>query len=404
MLGRLTSYTRQFDNNLWILCGGWFVGALGFAAAIPFLSIYFHTSLGMSMTEIGVFFGAMAVIRSAFQAIGGEISDRMSRKTLLVYAQLFRAVAFLFLGLAIDLEMGFWPIALFMTINSIFGAIYFPALHALVSDILPEKTRLEGYALTRSAGNLGWAAGPAIGGFMAHNSYAALFYIAAVILLASGLIFRFAFGAPAQARRDEAFRLADLVTLKNDTRLTTHCLLAFLLYLVVAQLIAPFSVYAVDTVGLSEIQLGYLYTINGLLVALAQIMVTRMLGGIRFTTQLAIGSVLYFIGYGAMGFSGNYIYLITAMIVVTTGEMAMSPPSLTLTSRLAPARQMGRYMGVYGFFMTAGWSLGPLYGGWFLDRFAGHSQAAWLLIASLAVVSALGYLWFGKRLDASLNR
>jgi MFS family permease len=403
MISRAVNYVRQFDRNLWVLCVGWFVGALGFAAAIPFLSIYFHDQLGMSMTEIGLFFGAMALVRAVFQAVGGEISDRMSRKNLLVYAQIFRAVAFLGLGLAIDYDLGFWPIAIFMTVNSIFGAIYFPALHALVSDILPEKKRLDGYALTRSAGNLGWAVGPAIGGFMAHTSYAGLFYIAAAILLVSGLIFWSIFRPPPHARREEAFRFSDLLALKNDKRLATHCLLSFLLFLVVAQLMAPFSVYAVGIAGLSEIQLGYLYTINGLMVALAQVAVTKLLGKVRFTTQLAIGSLFYFVGYGATGLSGNYAYLVAVIVVVTSGEIIGSPPSLTLTSRMAPEKQIGRYMGVYSFFTTAGWSLGPLYGGWFLDHLEGHTEMAWMLIASLALFAALGFMWFGRRLDEKLN-
>jgi len=64
---------------------------------------------------------------------------------------------------------------------------------------------------------------------------------------------------------------------------------------------------------------------------------------------------------------------------------------------------MGRYMGIYSFFTTAGWSLGPLYGGWFLDHLAGQPGPAWLLIASLAIFAALGFFWFGKRLSDNLN-
>ena len=191
---------------------------------------------------------------------------------------------------------------------------------------------------------------------------------------------------------------------RDDSNLAIHCLLCFVLYLVVAQLVAPFSVYSVGIVGISEAQLGLLFTVNGLLVALAQIPLTRMLAGFRFTSQLAIGALLYFVGYGALGFCGHYAYLLTVIGVVTFGEMAMSPPSLTITSRLAPEGHMGRYMGVYGFFMVGGWSLGPLYGGWFLDNFADQPEVAWLLIASLALVAVLGFLWFARRLPERYNR
>jgi MFS family permease len=104
-----------------------------------------------------------------------------------------------------------------------------------------------------------------------------------------------------------------------------------------------------------------------------------------------------------MGFSGEYAFLVVVIITVTTGEVIMSPPSLTLTSRMAPKTMIGRYMGIFSFFEAGGWSLGPLYGGWYLDHLADEPAFAWLLIASLALVAALGFAWFGKRLDDRLN-
>lgn len=356
------------------------------------------------MTQIGMFFGAMAVVRAVFQMLGGELSDRMSRRKLLVHAQVIRAAAFLGLGLAIYLELGFGPIAVLMSIQSIFGAIYWPTLNALVSDILPEERRLDGYALTRSAGNLGWAVGPAIGGFMAYSSYAVLFYVSAGMTLASAMVFLFAFVSPPQTQNQESFRIADLLAVKDDSRLAIHCCLSLVLYVVVAQLIAPFSVYAIGSTGISELRLGYLFTINGLLVGFAQLPVTRLLSRFRFTTQLAFGALMYFIGYGALGLSPDYFYMMIMIMIVTSGEMMMSPPSVIITSRLAPEGKTGRYMGIYGFFMVGGWSLGPLYGGWILDHYQDQPQLAWLLIASLALVAVVGYLWFGRRLPDSLNR
>ncbi len=65
---------------------------------------------------------------------------------------------------------------------------------------------------------------------------------------------------------------------------------------------------------------------------------------------------------------------------------------------------MGGYMGVFSFFITAGWSLGPLWGGWFLDHFASQPGVAWLFIASLSLVAAIGFVWFGRRLPDKYNR
>jgi len=405
MLSRLLAYVRQFDSNFWILSAGWFVSALGFALSIPFISIYFNAELGLSITEIGIFFGVMAVIRSVFQGIGGEISDRIDRRVILIQTQAIRSVALMMLAISIAMNWGFWPISIFLTINSIVGAIFQPVANAMVSDILPQSKRLDGYAITRSASNLGWAVGPAMGGFLAHQSYAILFLIAAVVTTIASIVFQVFLKSVPFEKAANKFRLSDLIAIKNDPIFARHTILTFILFLVVAQLIAPFSLYAVQIVGISEIQLGFLFGLNGLMVVLAQVPVTRLLSGTRLTTQLIIGSLIYAAGYSMMGLVSTFALFTIPIIIVTIGEITMSPPSLTLTSRMAPRGRTGRYMGIYGFVTAAGWSFGPLYGGIILDGLAHDSPlAAWVTISSLALVSAWGYYLFQRKLSEKIDR
>jgi len=404
MKTRGLAYWGQFGSDVWTLALGWFASALGFSVSIPFISIYFHQTLGLSLSQIGIFFGLMAVIRSAFQIVGGEFSDRIDRRFLLIDSQVVRAVSFLLMALAVHRDWGFGAIAGFLLINSIFGAIFQPAANALVSDILPADKHLDGYALTRSATNLGWAAGPALGGFLAAESYGLLFLISALITLGSGLILWIFLKPPPLSAAMNRFHLADLLAVRRDRNLAWHCGLTVLLYLVVAQLIAPFSVYAVEMIRISAHKLGILYTLNGLMVVLLQMPITRRLGSIRLTVQLACGALLYAVGYGFVGFCSQFWMLFIAVATITAGEIVMSPPSLTLASRLAPTGKTGRYMGILGFCISSGWSLGPLYGGVILDHFSGNHRLAWALIASLALLAAVGYAVFTRRLPDVYNR
>ena len=403
MVKRVHRYLAQFQSTLWILSVGWFVGALGFAVSIPFISIYFYSELGLSMSEIGAFFGVMAIVRSVFQALGGEFSDRMERRYLLIHSQIIRAGAFLLLAFSIFYNWGFWAIAGSLFINSIFGAVFQPAANAMVADILPRDKRLDGYAITRSAGNLGWAVGPAIGGFLAEYSYGLLFVISGVITFLSGLFFLFFLKSPKTTKNSEPFKFSDLLAIRNDPYIAKHSLLIFFLYLVVAQLIAPFSVYTVEMAGISEYQLGVLYTLNGLMVVFLQIPVTKLLSKRRFTVQLAMGAFVYVIGYSLVGFWSGFSFFILAMIVITLGEIFMSPASLALTSSLAPEGRMGRYMGIFGFFVASGWSFGPLYGGIILDHLGGTPEIAWVAISSIALIAGLGYLSFRRQLPLELD-
>jgi len=403
MVIAIKKYVSQFNKNLWILSLGWFVSALGFAISIPFIAIYFHAELALTMTQIGLFFGAMAIVRSTFQIVGGEISDRLERQRLLFFAQLFRSGAFLLLALTIFEKWSFWPVAIVLLINSIFGGIFQPVANAMVSDILPAKKRLDGYAITRTTGNLGWAVGPAIGGFLAGYSYGLLFVISSLITFISAMIIGIFLKTPKTTRVAEHFKFSDIIAIKDDPYLVRHSILIFLLYLVVAQLIAPFSVYAVDMVKISEHQLGLLYTLNGLLVVLLQIPVTKLLSRYKLTIQLALGALIYVVGYSMVGIFVGFHYFVLAIIVVTFGEIIMSPASLTLTSHLAPKGRIGRYMGIFGFFVAFGWSFGPLYGGVILDHFGNSPAIAWILISSLALISGIGYLFFTRMLPEKYN-
>lgn len=403
MVKRALNYLTRFDKNLWTLSLGWFVSAVGFAATIPFISIYFNEQFGMSVREIGYFWGGLAVVRSFFQVLAGEVSDRIERRQLLIYSQIARSFAFVAMGVGISFDLGLWWLAGALLLNSVFGSVFQPVANAMVADILPVSERVDGYAITRAARNLGWAAGPAIGGFMAHQSYSSLFYVAAVLTFGSAMIFLFVLTSPKVVKALDRFRFRDLLSIKDDKRLAVHSILTLALFLVVAQLIAPFSIYAVQQVGISESELGTLYALNGLMVVVLQIPVTRLLSRFRFTTLLSFGSIFYFIGYSMVGsFVGFWPFLL-GIAVVTLGEIIVSPPSMTLTSRLAPPERMGRYMGIYSFFLSAGWSLGPLYGGFFLDKYADNSPLAWMLISSLALVSMVGYSVLRKKLPIDID-
>ena len=403
MVRRLLSFVHKFDKRLWILSFGWLVSSLGFAVSIPFVAIYFHSHLSLSLSEIGFFFGALAVVRSLFQALGGEASDRMERRKLMILAQSCRALSFLSIAIFVHYDWGLWPIAGGLVTASIFGAIFQPAANAMVSDILPVERRLEGYAITRSAANLGWAIGPALGGFLAAISYALIFLISGFLTFASVLVLWLMLKSPQTEYNTDRFRFRDVLAIKDDPNLAIHCTLVFVLFLVVAQLMAPFSVYVVSFGNITEADLGYLYGINGLFVAVLQIPITRLFSGTRLTTQLFLGAIIYALGYGLLGMYSGLWFFALIMMTVTFGEMLALAPSLTLTSRLAPSGRMGRYMGIYGFFVASGWSFGPLYGGLILDYLGESPAIAWLLISSLAVVSGVGYLMFLKRLSDNID-
>lgn len=400
----MLAYFRRFDYRLWILAMAWIASAVGFSLSIPFISLYFHSELDMSMTAIGLYFGFAAVIRAIFQAVGGELADRLGRYHLMVFAQLFRSFVFWVIAFAIYSHWGFYAIGGLLIFNSIFGALFQPAANATVADVVGIEQRTDGYSIVRVAGNFGWALGPAMGGFLADKSFAILFIFSGAMTLVSSIIIGvFLRGVRKIRHNDEKFRIREMLMVKGHELILKYAALLFILYLVVSQFLMPFSLYSVDFMGISKKELGLLFALNGLLVTFFQIPTTRLLRGVRLTIQMSIGAVIYAAGFLWVGLSSTFLAFALAMAVITTGENVVSPPALAITANLAPKGRVGRYMGIYGFAVTGGWSLGPLLGGVLLDWAKPDFVYAWSVVAALAIISSVGFGYLTRQVPPDLN-
>ncbi len=395
----------QFDKRVYILAFAWLVTSAGFAMVIPYVSIYFFEELGISTTIVGLFFGITAVIRAVPQPFAGVLSDRIGRVALMGWSQLLRAITFLVVAYAMFRGAGFIALGSIICLNFFFGAFLHPTSMAYVADLVVKEQRIPSYSFLRIMANLGWAAGPAMGGFIAAKSYPALFVIAAVLTLISGLYMVIALkDVPRKRRADEpAFRLKDVTSLKGQGLLFQHCLITFVLLIAVAQLVAGMSLYSTSVVGISKTQLGFLFLINGAMVVLLQLPISWMLKRFRLTRQMASGALLYGIAYFMFGFAQGFGLLVVAIILISIAEMVVFPPSTTIVANLSPPDQYGRYMGVYSLFMTGGWSFGPTVIGVLLDLFRGQPIVLWSIVASNAMVAAVLYLWFERRLTPQVN-
>lgn len=394
-----------FDKRIYILGFGWLVTSIGFAMVIPFLSIYFHSELGMTMSAIGLFFGVTAVLRAIPQPMAGWLSDRFGRVRIMGWSQVLRALTFAAVAYAMAEGAGFWIIGAIIGLNYIFGAVLHPAANAMVADIVAKQDRIPAYAFLRITGNLGWAIGPAMGGFIAHVSYARLFFISGLLALSSGLVFMLLLKEVKTEKPIDfhAFKIKDIFNLSKDRLLLRHCLISLLLFLAVAQFIAPFSVYVTDNLDITKSQLGTLYAVNGFMVVFLQFFMSALFRKWKLTNQLIIGAINYSLVYLYLVFAGDFSHLVIFMIFMTLGEMVVSPPSVTIVANLSPPSAYGRYMGVFGLFQMAGWSLGPTVGGVLLDIFAYNPAHTWFVISGMALLAAFLFYRMSLKLSPDVN-
>lgn len=420
------------DRRLLHLFVGRMLGSVGFSITIPFLSIYLHGERHVAMSAIGGMFFIAALMGAVAQIVGGEWADRQGRKIVMVVAQVGRALVFAGMGVAALKHAEFSVFVALTCGSAFFGRLFEPPSGAMIADVTEGAERAEAFGIMRVAGNFGFALGPAIGGFLAALSYAALFFLSAAILLAAGIIMSVivreslpperrrgaesgigddlppatarasAEAAPAKSWR--GIDLSSVLDTLKDGRFLRHCLSCLILFTVLGQLMSTFSVYVVEWCGLSKPQLGWIYSVNGALVVLIQFPIVKFLAPYRMTTALIVGSVLFAVGYGMMGLVGGFGSLALAMTVVTLGEVIAVPATMNLSANFATEETRGRYMGVYGLFNSFGWSLGPLVGGALLDASNRVSWIPWSGIALLSLFAALGFWDLRGRLSRAMDR
>jgi MFS family permease len=418
----------QRDRRLLHLTFGRVLGGMGFAVTIPFLSLYLHSERGVPMSAVGGIFFFAAFTGALAQFLGGDWTDRHGRKRVLVVAQLGRGVVFVCLGAAVLLRASPLWFAALVCVSSFFGRLFDPPSGAMIADIATGEERVEAYGVLRVGGNLGWAIGPALGGFLAALSYWSLFLVSAALMLVSAafLAFKVVETAPGLARRSESgfapgigssevpgparapaggtrFRLVDAAVALGDRAFLRYCLTVLVLFIVMGQLVSTLSIYVVDWAGRTKPELGLLYTLNGLIVVFLQFPVTRLIGSSRMTTQLIAGSLLYAVGYGMMGFGGAFSLLFAGMVVVTLGEITATPASMNLVAAFSGESMRGRYMGTYGLFNSFGWSIGPLVGGILLDLATGKPILLWSVIGAISILAAAGFWNLRSRLSRAMD-
>ncbi|HYR52348.1 MAG TPA: MFS transporter [Candidatus Dormibacteraeota bacterium] len=415
----------QKDRRLLHLFLGRVLGSTGFSIVIPFLSLYLHGERGVPMSAVGAMFFFAALAGAVGQVVGGELTDRLGRKIVIVGSQLVRAATFLGLGAAVLLHAPVVWFGLLTSLSAFSGRAFEPPSGAMVADIAQGSARAEYYAVLRIGGNLGWAIGPAIGGFLAALSYPTLFVIAALVLLAAGLFMAFKVEETRPHRLAHSLEPQESTTLLpgstgtaplakfgfeelgqalRDGTFVRYCVVSLVLFTVMSQLISTLSVYAVTWVGITKLQLGALYALNGLMVVFLQFPVVRALASYRMTTALVLGSILYGAGYAMMGIGRDFALLALAMFVVTMGEIVTTPASMNLVANFSTTELRGRYMGVYGLFNSFGWSIGPLIGGVLLDLASKRPMLLWGPIGGLAILAAVGFWDLRRRVDRTMDR
>ena len=364
---------------------------MGFSIVLPFLAVYLKSGRHIPATWIGAVYTTSGIIGAMTQAVAGELADRHGRRKLMVTSLLVRSGILAAMGLAIVRDASFATIGVLVVANATVRSLFEPAAFAAVTDVTTVEERVRAFGVQRIGINVGWAAGPALGGYLAGVGYGYLFFLAVPATLVAAFLCTGMKDVQAPRAAREKFSLRDLAMLRRDRHLIPFLAVTLVGMILVAQIFSPFAMYADEKLHLGQVNLGHLYSINGVLVAALQVPAVWLIERIGQRRAVVLGPLAFAIGYTAIGLATAMPGLIVCIVFLTLAEIILMPAQQSIASRLGDASRQGRVMGLYGLTFAAGQSFGPLVGGLAVDHLIQRPLLMWGSLAMLGVISSAGY-------------
>ncbi len=374
----LLASLRALPRGAWILFLGTFVNKVG-TFVVPFLTLYL-TQQGYSLAAAGAALGAYGVGNLVAGIIGGQLADRLGRRSTIVLSMFTGAAAMMLLSQARAYPL----IVVFAALAGLTAEMYRPASSALLADLVPAGQRVTAFSALRAAFNAGWAFGPALAGLIAAHGYfwlfagdaftSALFGVIALLALPTGLR-----SPDGRGGWGEAIR-----AMQGDRRLLRMLAAIFAVSLIFMQQSSTFGLHVVD-LGFTAATYGIILSLNGAIVVFCELPLTTITRRFRARRVIALGYLLVGIAFALNGLVRTVPGLVACMILFTLGEMLAMPVASAYMADLAPASMRGRYMGVYGMTWTLALIVGPAAGMMLMNA---SPAALWLSSAVLGALAA----------------
>jgi MFS family permease len=391
MFTKIRSAIKEYPNAFKVLALATFIDMLGSFLLYPFYALYITEHFGVGMTQVGILFSVFSAGNIFGGIIGGALADKYGRRAMVILGLVASGIGSISMGLVDNLNL-FYLIAGFLGLVGNFGR---PARQAMVADLLPTEKQAEGFGILRVAFNLSAAIGPIFGGFLATRSFMLLFIADAVSSISTAIIVYLVIPETKPQKQDdepEETIMKTLIGYKEVLKDWVYMLfltVSAITVLVYIQMNSTLSVFLRDVHGFSTQNFGFLLSLNAIMVVLFQFWITKRISKYTPMKMMALGAFFYMIGFGLYGFiSANYLFFI-AMVIITIGEMIVTPVSQAAAASFAPEDKRGRYMAIFGF----QWAIPNLFGviaaGLVMDYLG--PNWVWYLAGILCLISMTGF-------------
>jgi len=277
--------------------------------------------------------------------LGGKLTDKIGYYKVMVFSLISTGVLFIALQFLHTFESFCFGIFLVMMVADSFR----PAMFVALSAYSKPENKTRSVTLIRLAINLGFSAGPAIGGVIITTiSYGGLFWVDGITCIAASLVLINVLNPKKSKTLDDV---------KTENPKSAYADKAFLIFLVAMMLFgivflqyfSTMPLYYKDVHQLTELDIGILLGMNGFIIFVFEMPLIKWLENSRFTKTglMLFGAILTGLSFIILNFTTWSGILIIGMLLMTFGEMIAFPFSNAFAMDRAKKGNQGEYMALY---------------------------------------------------------
>lgn len=352
---------------------------------IPFLSLYLNENLNLDKDQVGIvmFFFGMGSLTGSW--MGGKLTHKFGYYKVMFWSLI--GTGLLFFGLQfLQTYTSFCAgIFLVMLVADTFRPAVFTALNAYSK----EENKTRSVTLIRLAINLGFSAGPAVGGLIIVSlGFGGLFWVDAITCIIAGIVLLNVLH-PKKAREIDSYKNNNPRSVYTDYTYWLFFSAMVIFGFIFVQFFSTVPLFYKEVHKLSEDTIGLILGTNGILIFIFEMPLIKYLEdkGPGIVTNMLMGTLLTVISFMVMTLTGWNASVLTSMVLLTFGEMIMFPFSNAFAVKRAKQGNFAEYMAFYSISISFS-HIGAHWFGMHSIKTIGYTNT-WLIMVAGGMVAIL---------------
>ena len=335
---------RGLSKEVWWLSFITFINRSG-TMVIPFLSLYLNKSLGFTLDNVGWILSFWGIGSFIGTWIGGKLTDKIGYYKVMLFSLFLTGICFILLQYAIT----FWEFSIGILLVMLVADTFRPAMFVALSAYSKPENKTRSVTLVRLAINLGFSAGPAIGGLIiASIGYYGLFWVDGITCVLAGFLLLQVLN-PKKVKELDDIKVKNPKSVYKDKAFWVFFLAMFIFAFTFLQYFSTMPLYYKDVRLMSEFEIGLLMGFNGFFIFVFEMPLIKWLEDAKYSKVklIALGLFLLALSFFVLNFTSLFWIVIFGMLLMSIGEMIGLPFSNSFALDRSKNGNPGEYMALY---------------------------------------------------------